>query len=363
MDEKSPSAVRTIDVALQGGGSHGAFTWGVLDRLLSDPRLDIAGISGTSAGAMNAVVLAAGMQSGGRQGARDALAGFWRSISRAARFSPIQRTPLDRLLGRWSLDTSPGFWFFDFLSRTFSPYELNPFGFNPLRMVLNAAVDFDKVRASTKPKLFVAVTNVRTGMSRVFRNPDIGADAVLASACLPFLYQAVEIDGEAYWDGGYMGNPVLYPLITETETDDLLIVQVNPIYRPDIPKTAPAILNRLNEITFNASLIKELRSLALLKGLVDEGSLHRYEVKEMRLHRIAAEEEMSELTVSSKMNAEWAFLVHLHDVGWNIAENWLKQNFHRVGRESTFDVADLTPVTRRPPSPQAAQMSEVSEVS
>lgn len=346
MSTNSSDTPIPIDLALQGGGSHGAFTWGVLDRLLADERIEIAGISGTSAGAMNAVVLAAGMQQGGREGAREALRAFWKANSDSARLSPIQRTPLDRLMGRWSLDMSPAYWFFDTLSRTFSPYQLNPFNLNPLRTLLLNTVDFEAVRAATTPKLFIAATNVRTGMAKIFRNQDLTPEAVLASACLPFIYQAVEIEDEAYWDGGYMGNPVLYPLLAETDVQDLLVVQVNPIYRDEVPKTANDILNRLNEITFNASLIKELRSLALLKGLVDEGQINQFQLLDIRLHRIEAEEEMSKLNVSSKLNAEWAFLTYLHDIGWRRAEQWLAQNFERIGKESTFNIADLIPAAR-----------------
>lgn len=200
-----------LDLALQGGGSHGAFTWGVLDRLLADDRIEIKAISGTSAGAMNAVVLADGMHAGGREGARQALSHFWKAVSDASRFSPIQRTPLDRLIGRWSLDASPGYWFFDIMSRFFSPYDLNPFNINPLRTLLLNTVDFESVRATTSPKIFIAATNVRTGQAHVFRNADLTPDVIMASACLPFLYQAVEINGEAYWDGGLYGQSCSLP--------------------------------------------------------------------------------------------------------------------------------------------------------
>jgi NTE family protein len=330
-----------IDLALQGGGSHGAFTWGVLDRILADRRLCIEAISGTSAGAMNAVVLADGMHTGGAEGARRALARFWQTIGRAARFSPLQRTPVDWLLGRWTLDASPGYWLFDSLTRSFSPYDLNPLNFNPLRSLLVEAINFDRVRASNEPKLFIAATNVRTGQAKVFRNRDLNADAVLASACLPFLFHAVEIDGEPYWDGGYMGNPVLFPLVEETATRDLVIVQINPIYRTRAPRRALEILNRINEITFNSSLIKELKSLVLLKSLVDEEGINRAIYREMRLHRIAAEGEMYSLGASSKLNAEWRFLRHLHDVGWRTAGRWLDQNYEMIGKQSTLDLSEL----------------------
>ncbi|NAZ35677.1 patatin-like phospholipase family protein [Rubellimicrobium sp. CFH 75288] len=332
---------KPIDLALQGGGAHGAFTWGVLDRLLADDRLRIEAISGTSAGAMNAVVLADGMNRGGREGARAALERFWRAVSRAAMASPIRRSPLDVLLGRWSLDASPGFLAFDWLTRAVSPYEFNPFDINPLRDLLVEQVDFDSVRCCTAVKLFIAATNVRSGQARVFRGPEVTADAVMASACLPFLYRAVEIDGEAYWDGGYMGNPVLFPLIDECAARDLVIVQINPIRREEVPRRAQDIQNRLNEITFNASLIRELRSLMLLQALVDEEGTNRSKSRDVLLHRIEGEDALRGLGVSSKLNAEWAFLRHLHGIGWARAEAWLEASYDRLGETSTFDPAAL----------------------
>jgi NTE family protein len=340
----SASGATSLALALQGGGAHGAFTWGVLDRLLADEGIRIEAISGTSAGAMNAVVLADGLQRGGRAGAQAALARFWRDISAAARWSPFRRTPLDVLLGRWNLDASPGVIVFDLLSRLFSPYDVNPLNLNPLRDFLAREVDFAAVRACQDLKLFVAATNVRTGQAKVFRNAELSADAVMASACLPFLYQAVEIDGEAYWDGGYMGNPVLYPIVSECETPDLVIVQINPIQRREVPRAARDILNRLNEITFNASLVKELRSIALLRALVDEESLNRARFREMYLHRIQNERELRRLGVSSKLNAEWPFLRHLHAVGWRTTDAWLAANRARLGRESSFDIAAVSDI-------------------
>ena len=246
---------KPITLALQGGGSHGAMTWGVLDRLLEDDRLTIRAISGTSAGAMNAVVLADGMAEGGREGARKALTTFWKAVSDAARFSPIQRSPLDRMMGNYSLDTSPSYLFFEGLTRMFSPYDLNPMGTNPLRSLLNDLVDFDRVNAPCDLAVHVTATNVRTGRPRVFGPGELGTEAVLASACLPQMFPAIEIDGEAYWDGGFSGNPALYPLLTSTESPDILVVQINPLVRADLPRTARDIMNRVNEISFNSSLV------------------------------------------------------------------------------------------------------------
>ncbi|MFN7332435.1 MAG: patatin-like phospholipase family protein, partial [bacterium] len=231
-----------VDLALQGGGAHGAFTWGVLDRLLEEPWLEIDGISGTSAGAMNAADMACGYAREGRQGARQALEGFWRKVSDAARFSPLQRGPVDIMLGRWTLDNSPGFLMMDMMARMVSPYDVPALGGNPLASILADSLDFTALR-NGPIKVFVTATSVRTGRARIFRNPDLGVEALLASACLPKLFQSVEIDGEAYWDGGFAGNPTLVPLVTELESDDTILIPINPINRPDMPRTARDILD------------------------------------------------------------------------------------------------------------------------
>ena len=331
---------KQIELALQGGGAHGAYTWGVLDRLLEDGRIGIAAISGTSAGAMNAAVAADGLVRGGREGARERLEAFWRAVSEAARFSPVRRSPLDVLFGRWSLDASPGYLALDMLSRVASPYDLNPWDVNPLRDVVAAQVDFDRVNHCEATKLFVTATNVRTGLPRIFRQGEISIDAVMASACLPSLFKAVEIDGEAYWDGGFMGNPALFPLVDESDCRDLVIVQINPIRRDKLPTTAAEILNRMNEITFNASLIKELRAITLLHRLIDGEGLESERYRDMRLHRIGGEG-LEDLSVSSKLNAEWAFLQHLRDIGRDAAGRWLASHYHALCLRSTFDPRTL----------------------
>ncbi len=263
---ESSRAPVLVDFALQGGGAHGAFTWGVLDRLLEEPWLRIDGISGTSAGAMNAAVLVDGDADNGIDGARAALENFWQRVSRAALLSPLRRTPMDVLLGRWTLDHSPVFVAIDLMARLFSPYDLSPGGANPLRNILAETVDFDRL-AQASIKLFVTATNVRTGRGRVFRNSEITPDVLLASACLPTLFQAIEIDGESYWDGGYSGNPTITPLVRECRSKDTILVQINPVERPESPRSARDILNRLNEVSFNAVLLKELRMMALLARL------------------------------------------------------------------------------------------------
>jgi NTE family protein len=325
-----------IDLALQGGGSHGAFTWGVLDRLLEESWLKVDAISGTSAGAMNAAVLASGWLHGGAEGARLALDSYWRRVSEAAAFSPFQRTPLDRLMGRWSLDHSPGYVAMDLMTRLASPYDLNPLGYNPLKPILEESIDFEILRRSPI-KLFITATNVRTGRGRIFRNSEISAAVLLASACLPTMFQAVEIDGEAYWDGGYAGNPTITPLVRESSASDTILVQINPRERADVPRSAAEILNRLNEISFNASLMKEIRMIALLRQVADPGSGEGARWAGMRTHRIMTEM-LSGLGASSKLNAEWDFVSLLRDEGRRAAATFLDQHGSDIGTRSTADI-------------------------
>lgn len=325
-----------IDLALQGGGSHGAFTWGVLDRLLEEPWFTIAGISGTSAGAMNAAVLADGWTAGGAAGAREALEKYWRSVSRAAAFSPMQRSPLDRLMGRWSLDSSPAYIFTDLMSRLLSPYDLNPLGFNPLRQILIESIDFERL-ARAPVKLFVTATRVRTGRGRIFRNAEINADVLLASACLPTMFRAIEIDGEPYWDGGYAGNPTITPLVRETDARDTVLVQINPTERAEEPRTAAEILNRLNEISFNSPLAKELRMIALLRQVADPGTGEGARWAQMKTHRIKSDM-LATFGASSKLNAEWAFVSELRDEGRRAAGEFIDSHGADLGERSTADL-------------------------
>jgi NTE family protein len=325
-----------VDLALQGGGAHGAFTWGVLDRLLEEPWLRIDGISGTSAGAMNAAVLADGYAQGGANGARRALEKYWRYVSDSARFSPFRRTPLDVLLGRWTLDHSPLFVAMDVMSRLFSPYDFNPGGTNPLRSILAELIDFERL-TQAPIKLFITATNVRTGRGRVFRNGEITPEVLLASACLPTLFQAVEIDGESYWDGGYSGNPTMTPLIRECRSQDTILIPINPVERPGTPKTARDILNRLNEVSFNAVLLKELRMIALLRQVADPGNSEGAAWAQMRIH-LVHNEIMSTLGYSSKLNAEWDFISMLRDEGRRAAGQFLAANGSDIGVKSTVDL-------------------------
>jgi NTE family protein len=324
-----------IDLALQGGGSHGAFTWGVLDRLLEEDRIHIEAVSGTSAGAMNACALVEGLARGGPEAARVQLRAYWTAVARAGQFSPVQRSPLDRMMGRWSLEFSPSFHFYRNVLSRISPYVLNPFSVNPLRDVVRDVFDFEVINDSAA-KLFIAATNVRTGRRKVFRQPDISAESVLASACLPYLSHAVEIDGDAYWDGGFMGNPPLFPLVDETEARDLMIIWINPFERPELPLTSFEIEDRLNEIVFNGSLIEELRALGFIAEIIREENLEREAYRTTNLHCIDAEDEMRQLGASSKLNAEWAFFDHLHKLGRRTADNWLTKHGNDLGARTTF---------------------------
>lgn len=325
-----------IDLALQGGGSHGAFTWGVLDRLLEEPWLHIAAISGTSAGAMNAAVLADGWLEGGAEGARNALDHYWQRVSRAAAFSPLQRSPFDRLMGRWTLDTSPVYVAMDLVSRLFSPYDLNPSGFNPLRRILAESIDFDRLSRSPI-RLFVTATSVRTGRGRIFRNGEITPDVLLASACLPTMFAAIEIDGEPYWDGGYAGNPTITPLVRESDAHDTILVQINPPERTEMPRTAIEILNRLNEISFNSPLMKELRMIALLRQVADPGTGEGARWAQMRTHRIRSDM-LAEFGASSKLNGEWDFVSMLQTEGRRAASEFLNASADDLGKRSTSDL-------------------------
>ena len=344
MTTKTPKAVPRpdvilVDLALQGGGAHGAFTWGVLDRLLETPWLRFDGVSGTSAGAMNAAVMIDGYAAGGPEGARTALEQFWKRVSDAALLSPLRRGPLEILTGLWTLDYSPVFLALDLTARILSPYNLNPHGSNPLRQILLESVDFTRL-ASAPIRLFVTATSVRTGRAHIFRNADITADALLASACLPTMFQAVEIDGEAYWDGGYSGNPTITPLVRECASHDTILVQINPIDRPRAPRTAREIHNRLNEVAFNSPLLKELRMIALLRQVADPGHAEGALWAGMRIHRIASEA-MTELSASSKLLAEWGFFCKLRDKGRQAAEAFLEAHGADLGVRSTLDLDAL----------------------
>jgi NTE family protein len=330
--------VRTINLALQGGGAHGAFTWGVLDRLLDEKDLAFEGLSATSAGAMNAAAFAYGLAVDGREGARKALAGYWKRVSDAARLGPLQPNPIDRMLGDHRLTWSPIFSVIDFVTRVLSPYQFNPSNYNPLRDVVEQSIDFEVLKRPDCPvKLFLCATNVRTGKVKIFAGEEISLSAVMASACLPTMFHAVEIDGEAYWDGGYMGNPALFPLIYNCQSVDIVTVHINPLFRQEIPRAASDILNRINEISFNSSLMREMRAVSFVTRLITQNRVDGG-LKRMLIHSIADDDFMSALSPTSKYNADWDFLIFLRDQGRKCAGEWLVKNFVKLGIESTVDV-------------------------
>lgn len=334
--------VKTMNLALQGGGAHGAFTWGVLDRLLEDERLTIDGISATSAGAMNGAVMVHGWQIGGRPGARDLLRQFWRRVADCARMSPIQPNFFDRMTGNHNLDNSPVYQAFDLITRVMSPYQMNPFDHNPLRDILIDLIDFEALRQSALHKLFVSATNVRSGKIRVFGPDEICVEALLASACLPTLYRAVEIDGEHYWDGGFMGNPAMFPLLYRCQASDIMLVEINPIRIDEVPTTARAIADRMNCISFNATMMREMRTIAFVTRMLENQQLlGRTRYRRINFHMVQAEQEMAAFGVSSKLNADWDFLTTLFDLGRATADDWLDRHFNTIGAESSVDLQHL----------------------
>lgn len=348
VSKRKPRHVKSINLALQGGGAHGAFTWGILDRMFEDDRIWVEAISGTSAGAVNAVVAAQGMYEGQAPEARAALKRFWEAVSDAGKFSPFRSTPYDAARGVWSLDHSPMYLFFDMMQRVASPYDFSinehfPFieDKNPFREMIERLVDFEKVRDCLDMGIFVSATNVETGRGRVFTRDEINVDVIMASTCLPFLYKAVEIDGEHYWDGGYMGNPPLVPFLSSTPCTDMLIIQINPIKRRGVPKSAREIHNRVNEITFNASLIHELRGIDYINRLLEKGLVSDKSHKRVNIHILGGGQNMENLNASSKLNTDWAFFTHLFEKGREVADKWLHDHFDDIGERSSVDISSM----------------------
>jgi NTE family protein len=329
---------KKVNLALQGGGAHGAFTWGVLDAILEDGRLDVEGITGTSAGAMNAVVFAQGYLDGGRNGARAALETFWSRVSDKDSMGPIQRKLFDAYFRPFGFESSPAFWALDFMTHYTSPYDFNPLDINPLRDLLTSAIDFSKVQACQEIKLFIGATNVQTGKVAIFKREELTADHIMASACLPTIYKAVEINGVPYWDGGYSGNPPLFPLFYETASPDVLIVQINPIERDETPRTALDIQNRLNEITFNGTLLRELRAIEFVQRLSDQGKLPPDEYVRPFMHRIDGANPLKLFSAASKLDASWSSLTAIRDIGRTAAKAWLAANYENIGMCDTMDL-------------------------
>ncbi len=341
-EQNASSTVKRINLALQGGGAHGAFTWGVLDQLLNDERLTIEGISGTSAGAVNAVMLADGLARGGRAEAQKRLGDFWLAVSSTGKLPAIQRNVVERLLSFTPMEGTPVQAWFDALSHYFSPYDVNPLNINPLKDLIESFVDFDALRASTDLQMFISATNVQTGRVRIFPREKITADAVMASACLPLLFRAVEIDGVPYWDGGYLGNPVIFPFFRTTATEDVLVVQINPLMRQATPMSASEIMNRINEITFNSSLIGEYRAIEFVARLIDQGVLPRGigpgQYRRINVHRIVLDRFGTHFDAFSKLSTDYDFFEMLHVSGRRAARRFLDEHFDDIGVKSTVDL-------------------------
>jgi NTE family protein len=334
---------RQIAIGLQGGGAHGAFTWGALDRLLEEPTLKIVGISGTSAGAMNAAIVVDGLRRGGPEQARFALRDYWEGVGGIPGLASLVGSQTFGETPQWHFDHSPLFLWLDMLTRIWSPYQTNPFNLHPLRKLLER-IDFQGLRDdSTAVRIFICATNVRTGRRRIFSNAELSADVLLASACLPNMFQAVEIDGESYWDGGYTGNPALNPLYLRTSATDVVIIGINPLFRDAVPQNARDIINRINEISFNSTFILELAAIAFIDDLLESNAVDSSRYKPLLIHKIEAHGALSTFGASSKMNNDPAFLRYLHEIGRTAADAWIKKNLDSVGRRSTLDLSTLLP--------------------
>ncbi len=345
----SPAPVpqkKCINLALQGGGAHGAFTWGVLDHLLADGRLHFEGISGTSAGAMNAIMLADGFARGGSPEARKRLAEFWQEASTDGALSAAEQQILERLYSFLPLENTAMAMWFDALARYLSPYTINPLNINPLKDLVERFVDFESVRGYEGLQLFISATNVFTGRLRVFSRDKITSDVVMASACLPFLFQAVEIDNVPYWDGGYLGNPAIFPFFHSTATEDVLIIQLNPLQRRIKPETPREILYRVHEITFNSSLVAECRSIDFVSHLIEQQQLpHGTEpgqYRRVKLHRIVLDYASEAFPVGSKLNTDYEFFKQMRDSGRKAARQFLDTHFDDINVRSTVDLCAET---------------------
>jgi NTE family protein len=332
------SETKKIDLALQGGGAHGAFTWGVIDRILDDTRIEIDGICGTSAGAMNGVCTSYGLLKGGRSMAKHLLVKFWHKISEAGKKSSLQPTWLDKFMSPGNMDFSPTYRFFSLTADHLTPSQFNPLKINPLEKILNELIDFDELHKMNPPKLFVCATNVKTCTQKTFGPQEITSKAVMASACIPYLYEAVEIDGEHYWDGGFMGNPPLEPLTNFTEgTDDILLIQINPVIIKEVPKTIEDIKDRVNEISFNSSLSADVKHLLFVNKLVADGFHYNGALKNINLHNICTDNILGDLNFSSKLNTSWEFLMYLKDLGYKAGSDWLERHYDSIGVRTTFN--------------------------
>ncbi len=329
---------KRLNLALQGGGAHGAFTWGVLDRLLEEKDLEIVGVSGTSAGAVNGACLIYGLIQGGNEAARGVLYEFWRKNSESQRFSAMQPTPIDKMMSRGNIEFNPFFRFYSMVSKFLSPYEWNPFMLNPLKDVLLELIRFDDIKRQERYKLFLTATNIRTSKVRIFPNAEITADAVCASACLPQLFQAVEIDGELYWDGGYIGNPAMFPLFEHTQCPDLMLIQIDNINYSKVPTKISEIMDRATDISFNSSLMREMRAICFVTNIIEKGFDDDGRLIKTNMHYISTGDLMNNYNGSSKLNVDWDWLTFLKENGRSKADEWARENYEKIGKQNSCDV-------------------------
>jgi NTE family protein len=329
---------KKLNLALQGGGAHGAFTWGVLDRLLEETDLEIVGVSGTSAGAVNGACLIYGLTQGGNGAARDVLSEFWRKNSESQQYSPLQPTVLDKMVSNGNIVFNPFFLFFSMISKSLSPYQWNPLMKNPLRDLLLDVIDFDAIQKERRRKLFLTATNIRTSKVKIFHNPEITVDAVCASACLPHLFQAVEIDGDFYWDGGYIGNPAMFPLFEQTQCTDLMLIQIDNIDYNKAPTKMSEIIDRATDISFNSSLMREMRAIDFVTKIIEKGFDDDGRLIKTNIHYISTGDLMNHYSGSSKLNVDWDWLIFLRDNGRSKADEWIRENYEKIGKRSSCDI-------------------------
>lgn len=329
---------KMLNLALQGGGAHGAFTWGVLDRLLEEKDLEIVGVSGTSAGAVNGACLVYGLIKGGNAEAQEVLADFWRKNSESQIFSPLQPTVFDKMFSHGNIDVNPFFWAFSLMSKYFSPYQWNPCRINPLHDLLLEVIDFEAIQAEKYFKLFLTATNIRTSKVKIFANSEITPDAVCASSCLPHVFQAVEIDGELYWDGGYIGNPAMFPLFQNTQCRDLMLIQIDSINYGKTPTQISDIADRATDISFNSSLMREMRAIRFVTDIINSGFDNNGRLIKTNIHYIGTGELLNEFNGSSKLNVSWDWLTYLRDNGRAKADEWVREHYGKVGLENSCDV-------------------------
>ena len=343
-ENKEKKPIKKVSIAMQGGGAHGAFAWGVMDRLLEEDDIYIEGVSGTSAGGMNAASVVDGLIHGGNAGARAKLDNYWREMSELAKkISPYQNK-LDQLFpmnipmgngNHFNMDNSPGALMMNFMCKFLSPYQMNPLNYNPFGDFIKDFFDFAAIRASKERKIYLGATHVKTGKIKIFSNDQFCADALMASACLPYLFQAVKVDGEYYWDGGYIANPAIYPLIYDCEATDIILIKLTRTYCPKLPKTHAEIQERYNEISFNNCLVREMRAIHMITKMIDSGIIKDPNIKRMNMHLIMNEYAFRGLNQSSSLNTSWDFLQSLKEDGRNTADAWLKNNKRKLCEKQT----------------------------